>query len=135
MRQRCSKAKLMVIKVRLADLNATTACHALLCDESIKRHRISAGCLRRFPSIPAKYLRRTPRTACDFLQCLRLRNHVMAAVSASWVLKYTAATFGVNSCKESQFPVHASVRPLVRQTPLLRSRQPTGNLRKTAVKR
>src|SRR5262249_12606333 len=86
MRQRCSKAKLMVIKVRLADLNATTACHALLCDESIKRHRISAGCLRRtdeFPSIPAKYLRRTTRTACDFLQCLRLRNHVMAAVSAS----------------------------------------------------
>src|SRR5262249_62105207 len=94
MRQRCSKAKLMVIKVRLADLNATTACHALLCDESIKRHRISAGCLRRtdeLPSIPAKYLRRTTRPACDFLHYLRLRHHVRAAVSASWTLKCTEA--------------------------------------------
>ena len=28
----------------------------------------------------------------------------MAVVSASWALKSTAATFRVNSCKESQFP-------------------------------
>src|SRR5262249_21410897 len=78
----------MVMKVRLADLNATTSCHALLCDESIKRHQP---------------VRRTTRTAFDFLRCLRLRNHAVAVVSASWALKSTAATFRVNSCKESQF--------------------------------
>src|SRR5215471_6341042 len=59
MRQRCSKAKLMVMKACLADLNATTGCPALLCNESIKRHQAVPGIyderIRSHP--PREYLR------------------------------------------------------------------------------
>src|SRR5215471_1700675 len=58
-RQRCSKAKLMVMKACLADLNATTGCPALLCNESIKRHQAVPGIyderIRFHP--PREYLR------------------------------------------------------------------------------
>src|SRR5215831_8729717 len=65
MRQRPSKAKLMVMKVCLADLNATTSCHTLLCDESIERHQ----------SVPGIYDERIRfHPPCEYQ---RLRTHPM----------------------------------------------------------